>query len=56
MSKALSDLRAPGMDKVDWFLQSAGIGTGDGGGSGGGGGQGTGEGTGEVTEARAVGW
>jgi HEAT repeat protein len=53
MSKALSDLRAPGMEKFDWLLQSAGVGGAAGTGSGatggtgfGGGGTGFGTGTG----------
>jgi hypothetical protein len=41
MSKALSDLRTPGMEKVDWFLQGTGIGSG-----GEGGGTGSADGTG----------
>lgn len=54
MSKALSDLRAPGMERFDWLLQNSGIGGqgGSGGGhnggsgpGGGGGGGGTGTGT-----------
>ena len=41
MSKALSDLRTPGLDKVEWFLQGSGIGPiGSEAGSGGGGGSG----------------
>src|SRR5512146_897457 len=46
MSKALSDLRAPGMERFDWLLPNAGAvsaGTGGGGGFGGAGGSGTGE-------------
>src|SRR5512146_1131827 len=50
MSKALSDLRAPGMEKFDWLLQNAGMsGTAAAGGSaygGAGGGSGTGVGDG----------
>jgi hypothetical protein len=47
MSRALSDLRTPGMEKVDWFLQGSGIGSGGGGGVGGSGGSGSGgDGTG----------
>jgi HEAT repeat protein len=49
MSKALSDLRAPGMEKFDWLLQSAGVGAGAGPGGGTGGtgfGGSTGVGTG----------
>jgi hypothetical protein len=46
MSRALSDLRNPGLEKVDWFLQNTGIGAGAGGGTGGGGNGGTGEGFG----------
>ncbi len=48
MSKALSDLRVPGMEKFDWLLQNAGVAgaeTGSGGGGFGGGGGGTGNGT-----------
>src|SRR5512146_148296 len=33
MSKALSDLRAPGMERFDWLLQTAGVGPGGDGGS-----------------------
>ncbi len=41
MSKALSDLRAPGMERFDWLLQSAGVAGATGSGSGLGGGFGT---------------
>lgn len=57
MAKALSDIRTPGLDKIDWFLQSSGIqggggtagsgsGAGDGSGYGPGGGFGEGDGSG----------
>lgn len=48
MQKALSDLRTPGMEKVEWFLQGSGIGSGGGSGSGGSGsGSGTGDSSGD---------
>ena len=51
MQKALSDLRTPGMEKVEWFLQGSGIGSGGGsgtGGSGSGNGESGGAGSGNV--------
>src|SRR6185369_10297736 len=47
MQKALSDLRTPGMEKVEWFLQGSGIGSGGGSGTGSGSGGGSGTGTGD---------
>jgi HEAT repeat protein len=40
MAKALSDIRTPGLDKIDWFLQNSGMQGGGAGGVGGGSGPG----------------